>query len=711
MKGYNIPFSLILLWTIFLWNAAAIRTKDKIYVNIKGQKACFRRLNSTHQIGCSSEMKGNVGVVHYVKEKSDSQWILKDGPHAPYVMLIEAANFNLQNITELIDSGRVNGILVIDANGASQLPPEGFSADKSCPNDGYGLYWNNTMYKNCRSVQWNPPGSGMMFQDFSIPIFLLDSPKEVEYIIEKCYERYNNPENNTGLQYPLCAAELKDYMNAAKDSMTCMRRSSHMTSLTTSMMHYCDPLSNNNVIGFVNPKSVDDQLAEKSVIIAGSRMDYMNMFENVNNSADNPITSIVALLSAAEAIGRFKEDFINSQENKTILFAFFQGEAFDYIGSSRMVYDMEVGSFPTSFRKTGGLSYSRALQKIGLNHLSHFLEVNQLGYRENEAENVWLHTDPMSYNSNISTEIDGLVKKIKKIGEQLNVTVMEPNTSRPLPPSSAQRFLRETALPTVMLTNHEKEFTNIYYNSMFDLGELIGVDYIPGGDVENLTLSKQVLLLTNISTVLAQTLFELGTGQKGSHIKANSSIVAELLYCYIRNSSCSIFHSVITSDYVKSFEKFPEMNLYTGVRGNTSPLTLITEKLLAYFLGDKLNVTDRKSCTKQSNGIVKANWMQGRDRQGLCVIAPTYLTDAISPAFIIDDYDWLSGKYSTWTESIWDNDAMSVRVFLVPSNKLQAVTLFLGVLILCLSMVIVYFLNNRAEVIFPTTSAFPAHDG
>lgn len=86
---------------------------------------------------------------------------------------------------------------------------------------------------------------------------------------------------------------------------------------------------------------------------------------------------------------------------------------------------------------------------------------------------------------------------------------------------------------------------------MFDLGELIGVDYIPGGDIENLTLSKQVLLLTNMSTVLAQTLFELGTGQDGSHIKANSSIVSYLNYhnffkCVVRNEWW--LHSLFTSD-------------------------------------------------------------------------------------------------------------------------------------------------------------------
>jgi hypothetical protein len=37
-------------------------------------------------------------------------------------------------------------------------------------------------------------------------------------------------------------------------------------------------------------------------------------------------------------------NFVNGVEN--ILFAFFNGEAFDYIGSSRAAYDMARGEFP-----------------------------------------------------------------------------------------------------------------------------------------------------------------------------------------------------------------------------------------------------------------------------------------------------------------------------------------------------------------------------
>ena len=48
-----------------------------------------------------------------------------------------------------------------------------------------GLYYNNTVYKNCQKVKWNSHGEGQMFVDYNIPIFLLTNSSEVQYIIEK----------------------------------------------------------------------------------------------------------------------------------------------------------------------------------------------------------------------------------------------------------------------------------------------------------------------------------------------------------------------------------------------------------------------------------------------------------------------------------------------------------------------------------------------
>lgn len=62
-------------------------------------------------------------------------------------------------------------------------------------------------------------------------------------------------------------------------------------------------------------------------------------------------------------------------------------EAFDYIGSDRMVHEMKQNNFPENQDKYN-------LQEINLSHISHFVEVNQLAYRDHGK--VWIHTDPIT---------------------------------------------------------------------------------------------------------------------------------------------------------------------------------------------------------------------------------------------------------------------------------------------------------------------------
>lgn len=46
-----------------------------------------------------------------------------------------------------------------------------------------GMYRNDSDYKNCKSVVWNPVGSSMMYQDFGIPVFVLQNETEVNSAI------------------------------------------------------------------------------------------------------------------------------------------------------------------------------------------------------------------------------------------------------------------------------------------------------------------------------------------------------------------------------------------------------------------------------------------------------------------------------------------------------------------------------------------------
>ena len=42
----------------------------------------------------SASMSGNVGVLHLIEKQSDLEWLLRKGPHDPYVPLLSSDMFN-----------------------------------------------------------------------------------------------------------------------------------------------------------------------------------------------------------------------------------------------------------------------------------------------------------------------------------------------------------------------------------------------------------------------------------------------------------------------------------------------------------------------------------------------------------------------------------------------------------------------------------------
>lgn len=71
-------------------------------------------------------------------------------------------------------------------------------------------------------------------------------------------------------------------------------------------------------------------------------------------------------------------------------------EAFDYIGSGRMVYEMERNNFPEP--------HGTYLETINLNHISSIVEVNQVAHRDENK--LWIHRDPVGgRNETISAEV------------------------------------------------------------------------------------------------------------------------------------------------------------------------------------------------------------------------------------------------------------------------------------------------------------------
>ncbi|XP_050034653.1 nicastrin [Dermacentor andersoni] len=669
------------------------RTSLKIYQPIQAEFYCFRRLNGTHEFGCSSERSGNVGVIHVVSTEEDVQFILDDDSGVKYIAALRSDFFNMGNMTKLQDSGRVTGVIVLRSR--QDLPEEGFSPDSTCPNDGFGLYSDHNQYSGCKKVSWNAknPGTDMFFTRWNFPIFLVDNETSIDIIVNKCFNSYNLPTKGTHeRKWPLCAAQLRSRMSAAKDSVTCIRRSENL--VTMNPLRYCDPLTDRNVISTLYPTSNEKPVSDRSVVVVGARLDTFSMFDGLAPGAHSSVSSFVTLLIAAQMLNQLKVAQKPEFVKNNVLFVLFNGEAFDYIGSSRIVYDMEKGQFPL-VNQSGSAKVQPA--NLALKHISHFVELSQVAPL-GESSTIYLHTDPVSTGSaEVNQTVKDLVEQIKRAAEAqpLELTVEASPHEQPLPPSSVQRFLKKDKnIASVVITNHNKQFLNRYYNSYLDTWENLNST---GWDLQ--AVAKQ---LTKLAAAVASAVFKVITGEDAKGLALDKFRTVELLECYVLNASCALFGEVTNKASVSAMRSKP-FPLYVSVDPNgrtINPSTVLTRLVMAYLTGEHLKKVTKENCSSlaDSDKLQQYIWMDGPDTNetGLCVRSTTMMTLARSPAHELKD--WSTREYSTWTESVWEE--ASLQVFLMPSFRQEVSVLIGGIAVFLVSLLTVHCLNQKALVLF-----------
>lgn len=688
-----------LLITIFLliWLLMAVsgdRVKHKIYEDIQGDMACFKRFNGTHEIGCTSKFSGNIGVVHVVEEEEDLDWVYEKGPHHPYVLAFTPRFLTPKVVHEAQQSGKVSGIVVMvpDDYDPSTNLPDGFSGESQCPNQRLSLYndsADSSYADSCRNKPWNPNGTSLLYMSWDFPIFLVDNQTSIQNI--KYYFKHFNKPSDDGepRSWPLCCMELKSNMFGTTNTEVCVRRRAIAASLFQSV-NFCDPLYDYNIWGVMKPMNSSEVIPDKSVMVVATRMDAATMFDNISPGANSAVSGLVTLMVAAEALYKFKDDIMKSGNNKNVLFVIFQGETWGYIGSSRMVWNMEKGEFPVKYQD----EKSDQMSQINFTHIDYFIELAQVGQgMMSSGSRLFLHTDPISNaNSQVTNETEFLLSLLETCAEKSgNFTFERANKDDPLPPASFQSFLKKVNISGVVITDHKDAFKNHYYESIFD--DYHNVNYMTGNTTE--VTDEYHKHISRVASVLATTLYTHLTGSI-KVITANETLTNDLLHCYMKNVSCRMFRDYGDRLSPEFFNDKPA-KMYVSVKGGESSRTFLTLLIFASLLGEKVELNET-SCKTESLYQVNQLYYYSLLNNGTCIQSTVRKTEAMSPAFLIDNYDWHSGEYSTWTESGWQ--LTKIMIFLKPSVAEEVGLVCGGVASLLLSLVVVYFMNSRADLLF-----------
>ncbi|XP_073704472.1 nicastrin [Garra rufa] len=694
----------LLIVALFSTCVSSSSVEQKIYVELNETVPCVRLLNATHQIGCQSSISGDTGVLHVLETESDLDWILSSGPHPPYMVIMETAFFNRSVMMRMKNSSRVAGVAVIVSKTGLA---DNFSPHTTCPNQNTGVYSERSAPElaNCNTTVWNPFGNGLSYEDFAFPVFALKDENQTQ-VIRKCYEDHNLRVNGSAPKYPLCAMQLFSHMHAVTDTVTCMRRTDLQNRFSINPEVLCDPLSDFNVWTSTRPlnSSAKGYAANESVVIAATRLDGRSFFWEQAPAAEGTVSGIVTLLAAIQALYPVTQE---APPPRNIFFTFFQGEAFDYIGSSKMVYDMEKNDFV-----------------INLNNVHSMLEIGQMGLRR--GQNLWMHSDPISRrNISVNEEVSILMNNVKSAAAGLNLTLDHPSVSQPLPPSSFQRFLRARQIPGLVLADHVASFNNRYYESMYDDAENMNLTYPPNlsPDEQLVYETEEAKSLAEVATLVARSLYMQAGGDNKSlsQITADPKIVAQLLYGFLIQKNNSWFRSLLPPEVTKKGDNSilssgpPQFYIGLGPRihGPVHSVTRFVQYILANLTGSVTNLTESEcqnpsEVTTENKDFFSYFWVSGpasvnSTDEPFCVRASVRLSKAVSPAFELLEYG--SRDYSTWTESRWKS--IRARIFLVASRELEMLTLGVGVAVLLLSLLVTYFVSSKAELLFSSARETP----
>jgi len=537
--------------------------------------------------------------------------------------------------------GVIKGVIV--TNVTHGLPPQrGFSPDSRIPNERSGL---NTTYA------WNDKGKSSLFYEYPFPIWGLTNEESVG-VINKAKDNQKGNYNT----WPRWSATLNVFMQATHDSKTCLRRSQ------------CQPVGGQSVWS-----SVEEIKEDKDTILVIASMDTISFFQDYALGADSDISGTVALMGAYQYLRLTRASDLQKY-SKNVIFAWFDGETFGYVGSSRFARDISSFSCEKT-AKSGGCEspagYSNLdFKNIDFSKIESIIELKQVGLTKNGGSSLFIHQHEDASKTSLLVEA-----ALQAGADTENLELKLSTSTKGLPPSSSMSFIKQDkkmAAKTIVITDHNTEYNNAHYHGIFDR-----------------TVDSQ--LVCEASTMLTKLIWDQVGMPPNSNVKANCTIVSELLECMLVNGSCSTMRGI----FKEGFSSVPThySSVYSENRRNTWNFFLYEWLFRLGAINHKDMSCDKKhscpalmECSESGHCIGSlVRWHKAMST-GLYEKATGYYT-------IVDD------SKEIWTEATW---SLSLTFFKQNNPNINIGFLVLGIIEVVVAIGVIYVVKQRVVPHFKT---------
>ncbi|KAI3813796.1 hypothetical protein L1987_18531 [Smallanthus sonchifolius] len=612
---------------------------------------CVRLLNLSGEIGCANPGLDKV-VAPIVKFKNDIELVQS--------ISLLVASYDLESFLSRVSSDsnfarNVAGVLV-ESGAQNQTDLKGLSPDKKFPQAEFSPYQNN-------KFEWNPTGSGIMWGLYDFPVFLL-SESSTQSLQEIAVKNENKEDT-----YAAKVTEFDLVMQTTKagthDSESCLREGT------------CLPLGGYSVWSALPTENISSPSSKKPIILTVTSMDSASFFRDKSLGAEFPLSGMISLLAAVDALSRVEG---LDKLSKQLVFVIFTGEAWGYLGSRRFLLELD--------------QHTDAVNGINNTLIETVIEVGSVGKGYDQGvKTFYAHT------AGVSSATNKTLRAIQKARDSLGTESIKYSTaseSNPgIPPSSFMSFLRQNShTPGVVLEDFDTSFTNKFYHSHLD-------------DLSNINSSAIVAA----ASLVARTLYFLANDNKDlsdsslNSVKVNTSLVDELLGCLLNcepGLSCELVNHYISpsstcpSHYVGVIQGDPS-EPFIGYVGDVP-------RFVWNFMADKTsgplkNVGPCSENCSQTGGVCIKQEIDGK---GVCVISTTRYVPAYSTRLKYESESWtvlppnssdpMGAADPVWTESNWNT--ISLRVYSVQGASYDHLILVAGVAVTALSYLLIVIIKS-----------------
>jgi len=623
---------------------------------------CVRLFHRDGDIGCRGTKRSGVsGATVYVSSMNDITKLSTQSVPSNPTIVTEPDVFGSE-LVEAASSISASGILVLYSDTltygspASTTPRAANTPDASVNPTADGTY------------AWNPSGSNLLDRSWGFPVFALGR-------CDSIWLR-DTIQNDNALNWPRYTVHMDDYMGPNDmDSVKCLSRGA------------CQPLGGFSVWA---SKGETDSSDGKNIVVVASAMDATSMFHDLSYGAETTLSSLIALLAAADALKNIQSSSLSSR----LVFAAFQSEMYGFSGSRKFVDEIssftcnvqvDSSSSPTKLKMCAN-PYRASLRftEIEASRIERVLAIDQIGFQDNEDDSSLYYVHEAKSSSTFWSDTIPNVSSVYRNGI--------------LPPTSASSFLNISGLDVTdvaVLSGYNISFGNrTKYSSQFDVTSVLNINRV-----------------ANVATLLARgALKAAGFLSDVSSVNANTSLVENLVRCFGENPGCDLFerYTGLQGDalmsYYKQDDEHVSVPLYVSVYAQpyifhddkaelrlssfdnetdriVRPRSLATpiEIFVRNFLADVTSDTQQSfsacgsSCNEPDECI-----------DSKCVPSPTsYYHSALDPAFNETSYAKyeITGEGPAYTEPYWSGNFgpdLGVKIYLADQGTFEWVPFMFG---------------------------------